>query len=173
MNQQSSRRRRRGAIGVLQRQDRYLLIQRAAGIVKAGAWCFPGGHVEAGENSRAAIRRELREELGVHVGAGTRLGSLRAAGGQYVLAIWHFAYDGMPLVLNPEEVAAVEWLTIAEIRTKPGALASNDDVLSRLERFAASPARHRDASHHPHEFLGGLAVKGRDHRVNPATNRPR
>jgi 8-oxo-dGTP pyrophosphatase MutT (NUDIX family) len=42
-----------------------LLTRRKAGTHLAGAWEFPGGKVHAGEDPREALRRELREELGV------------------------------------------------------------------------------------------------------------
>src|SRR5579871_824556 len=52
-------------------EDRRVLVtQRKTGSHLAGAWEFPGGKVEAGEDPRAALRRELAEELGIDVRVG-------------------------------------------------------------------------------------------------------
>ena len=56
--------------GVIIENQRVLLTQRKAGAHLAGMWEFPGGKVEAGEDPRAALVRELREELGVDVNVG-------------------------------------------------------------------------------------------------------
>jgi 8-oxo-dGTP diphosphatase len=48
---------------------RILLQQRPEGAAMAGLWEFPGGKVEQGEVPEAALARELREELGIDVGA--------------------------------------------------------------------------------------------------------
>ena len=53
------------AAAVVIREGRVLLSQRKGGSHLAGAWEFPGGKVEAGEDPRAALARELQEELGV------------------------------------------------------------------------------------------------------------
>ena len=45
----------------------YLLAQRPPGKVYAGYWEFPGGKVEPGETRLAAIKREIREELGIEI----------------------------------------------------------------------------------------------------------
>ncbi len=47
-----------------------LLSQRKGGTHLAGAWEFPGGKVEPGEDPRDALVRELSEELGVTVTVG-------------------------------------------------------------------------------------------------------
>lgn len=46
---------------------RVLLAQRPPGKHLAGYWEFPGGKVEPGESAQDALRRELREEIGVEV----------------------------------------------------------------------------------------------------------
>lgn len=56
------------AVGVLIRADgRFLLTTRPAGKAYAGFWEFPGGKLEAGESIEQALRRELREELGIDI----------------------------------------------------------------------------------------------------------
>ncbi|HEY6863057.1 MAG TPA: Nudix family hydrolase [Burkholderiales bacterium] len=56
------------AVAVFVRADgAVLLARRPAGKVYAGYWEFPGGKVEPGEAMAAALRREIREELGADV----------------------------------------------------------------------------------------------------------
>jgi 8-oxo-dGTP diphosphatase len=61
------------AVGVLIERDaagregRFLLTSRPAGKPYAGYWEFPGGKLEPGESVDAALKRELHEELGIHV----------------------------------------------------------------------------------------------------------
>ncbi len=56
------------AVAVFIRADgATLLARRPAGRVYAGYWEFPGGKTEPGESVRAALRREIREELGTEI----------------------------------------------------------------------------------------------------------
>ena len=47
-----------------------LVTQRKAGSHLAGKWEFPGGKVEAGEDPKDALVRELKEELGIDIVVG-------------------------------------------------------------------------------------------------------
>src|SRR5665811_1392486 len=58
------------AVGVLLQADgRFLLTSRPPGKVYEGYWEFPGGKLERGENVEQALRRELKEEIGITIGA--------------------------------------------------------------------------------------------------------
>lgn len=54
------------SLALVVRQGRLLLQRRdPAAAVLPGRWEFPGGKVEAGEPPLVALRRELREEMGL------------------------------------------------------------------------------------------------------------
>jgi 8-oxo-dGTP diphosphatase len=56
------------AVGILMKPNGDVLLgQRPEGKPMAGYWEFPGGKVEPGESIFDALKRELREELGVEI----------------------------------------------------------------------------------------------------------
>src|SRR5262245_15413253 len=56
------------AAGLIFDQDRLLVCQRHSRGSFALKWEFPGGKLELGEGHEGALRRELREELGIEAG---------------------------------------------------------------------------------------------------------
>ncbi len=64
----------RVAVGVIRnRQGEVLIARRAASQHQGGLWEFPGGKIEPGESTAAALVRELAEELGITVHSSTPL----------------------------------------------------------------------------------------------------
>lgn len=61
------------AAAVFQRGDAYFVTRRQAGVHLAGYWEFPGGKCEPGETFAECLRREIREELDVHVRVGDEI----------------------------------------------------------------------------------------------------
>lgn len=57
--------------------DSMLVQLRPPGLSLPGMWELPGGKVEPGENPRAALAREWREELGVVISVGDALSTAR------------------------------------------------------------------------------------------------
>jgi 8-oxo-dGTP diphosphatase len=58
---------------VIERGGRVLVSQRMPDAGHGNRWEFPGGKRERGEGDRAALRRELREELGVELTVADRV----------------------------------------------------------------------------------------------------
>ncbi len=100
---------------------RLLSARRAQPVSLAGRWEFPGGKVEPGEDVVTALRRELREELGVEVELGSELagpqdGAWRLSD-RYVMRLWLAQVtvgEPQPLVEHDELrwLASGEWLTV-------------------------------------------------------------
>lgn len=54
--------------------DRCLVAQRSAQMSNPLKWEFPGGKVRVGEAPKAALRREIAEELGMSIAVGEHIG---------------------------------------------------------------------------------------------------
>jgi 8-oxo-dGTP diphosphatase len=107
------------AAAVVVEEGRVLLTQRKAGTHLAGAWEFPGGKVQPGEDPRAALRRELAEELGIEATAGEILDVTfhrYAAADKAVLLLFFEAFRaaGSPAP-RALDVAAFKWAEAGEL----------------------------------------------------------
>ncbi len=96
--------------GLIREGGKVLLTQRKPGRHLGLHWEFPGGKVEAGETDDEALRRELREELGLEVSVGTRCFETRHTYGareMHLLVYRCRIIAGEPQALD---VNAFEWV---------------------------------------------------------------
>ena len=102
--------------GVIRGADgRVLITQRLADDTLGGYWEFPGGKVERDEELKAALARELREELGVTAEIGAELHRVAHAYPDRDVRLFFFEariVAGEPRKL---EVADLRWVTLDEI----------------------------------------------------------
>ena len=120
------------AAAVILRPGEFLLAQRPEGKPYPGYWEFPGGKIEPGEDARAALARELREELGIEVREATPW-ITRMHTYTHATVRLHFfrviAWDGEP---QPLEDQAVRWQVMGRPDVAP-MLPANAPVLAALD----------------------------------------
>ena len=97
---------------IVSTDGKVLAAQRAEPPALAGGWEFPGGKVDPGESDVEALVRECREELGVEVAVGERVGSEWPLAPGYVLRVWMASVvAGVP---EAKEHLALRWLGPSE-----------------------------------------------------------
>jgi 8-oxo-dGTP diphosphatase len=120
------------AAAVIEKPDgTFLLAQRPAGKPYPGYWEFPGGKIETGEDARAALTRELREELGIEVRESTPW-ITRVYAYTHATVRLHFfkvtAWDGEPQRLEDQDI---KWQRVEAPDVSP-MLPANAPVLAAL-----------------------------------------
>jgi len=122
---------RRGAVAVITQGDRLLVIRRSQRVSAPGAYCFPGGGIESGEDEQQAVIRELREELCADVRPYRRMWECVTPWGVH-LAWWRCELLAETLVACEAEVASFHWFSPVELAELPGLLESNHGFLREL-----------------------------------------
>jgi len=121
-----------GVVAVARRGDRFLAIRRGRSVAAPGRLCFPGGHIEPGEEEPMAVVRECREELAAVVEAVACVWRSVTPWGT-ALAWWTVELDpAAELVAHPIEVEAIHWLTLEEMLAEPTLLEGNREFLLHI-----------------------------------------
>ena len=129
------------AAAVIFEGDRVLLTQRKAGAHLEGAWEFPGGKVEPGEDPRDALVRELREELGIEATVGeivdVTFHRYEDAGKSVLLLFFEATRAAGSPAPRALDVAAFQWAGVESLdpaRFPPADVAVLAKVRARLVR---------------------------------------
>lgn len=107
-----------GVVAVIECDGRWLMIRRAEGIKAAGAWCFPGGGIEPGEDPRDALVREIQEEVGLDIEVGREVWRWQRPDGNLKLSWWiaRMKHGRQEPTCDAGEVAEARWVAPADIR---------------------------------------------------------
>jgi len=122
---------------VIREDGRVLFIHRAKDPAK-GLLALPGGFIDAGETAEEAVRREVKEEVGLEIEHLEYLGShpnlyLYREVTYPVLDFFFTArVRGTRGVCDAEEVAGMDWLLPEKVRSEDVAFASVRAALAAL-----------------------------------------
>jgi A/G-specific adenine glycosylase len=117
------------------REDgRVLVARRRQEDMLGGLWEFPGGKCEDGETLPDALRREMREELGIEVAVGKELIVVEHAYTHFRITLYAFVcrlVAGEPVCIDCDDF---RWATLEEIAALPMSVADRKiaGVLSRV-----------------------------------------
>jgi 8-oxo-dGTP diphosphatase len=120
---------------VVERDGRFLVARRQAGVHLEGMWEFPGGKVDPGESHADALSREIREELDADVIVGElALASTHAYPDKVVeLFFYRCTLIGEPRPLVGQEIRWVEREALAALAFPP----ADEELIRILTQTAA------------------------------------
>lgn len=98
-------------------RDGRLLLARRRKQPEADHWGLPGGKVDWGEPIRAAVAREIEEELGLKIVAGRLLcmaDTIDAGDGMHWTAPVYLVEDavGEPSIMEPDKMSDLGWFAL-------------------------------------------------------------
>ena len=123
---------RHAVVGILQEEDRFLVIRRSAWVRAPGLLCFPGGGIDTGEDFETALQREFLEELQLPIEVHHHLWTSETHWGtrlEWLLCSRELERHPIP---NPEEVSEILWLRAEELESRSDLLGSLPDFLHLL-----------------------------------------
>ena len=105
------------ACAIIERGGLVLAAQRSATMALPLKWEFPGGKIDAGESPEECLRRELIEELGLHVQVGKPLAAVTHHYPAFTVTLYPFVCSVESGEMTLHEHAAVVWLLPEELST--------------------------------------------------------
>lgn len=96
--------------GIIIREREILICQRHRSDPYGLQWEFPGGKVKEGEALEAAIRRELREELGIEATIGEEVYRLRHRYPDRYVEVIFFRVDSYQGSVANRVFESIEWV---------------------------------------------------------------
>ena len=114
-------------------KNKILATQRGYGEFKGG-WEFPGGKIEFGESSQAALKREIGEELGAEISVGKLIDTVEYDYPEFHLSMDCFWCQLVSEHINLIEASAAKWLTADKLDSVEW-LPADIKILGKVKEF--------------------------------------
>lgn len=117
-----------------------LLLVRRVNEPGRGRWSLPGGRVEPGETDGSAVARELLEETGLEVRAGSLVGSVQRAAPGGVFVIYDYAATVVGGRLRAgDDASAAAWVDAEEFTRLDEGGHLVDELAATLREWRSLP----------------------------------
>lgn len=119
-------------------RGRRILLGRRASAPYAGSWDLPGGFIERGETPEAALRREIKEELGVGIRSARFLAFFRETYGPRgfpILVVLYRVRLARGRLATATDVSEVRWFDRARLPFREIRFPSLREALRRFARL--------------------------------------
>jgi A/G-specific adenine glycosylase len=127
------------AVGLIRSRGWLLIARRPEEGLLGGLWEFPGGKIGAGETPQAAVRREVREEMGIEVEVGGLVAQVDHAYSHFRITL--HAYWAELVAGRPRPTAATAWCWVRPSRLGEFAFpAANQRIIGALGGASEPPA---------------------------------
>lgn len=123
---------------IIERDGLVLAAQRSAAMSMPHKWEFPGGKIDPGESPEECLRRELVEEMGVHVRVGASLPVSTHDYPTFTITLHPFICKIEAGEIALHEHAAVTWLPANVLHTLDWAEADVPVIASYLTEHGKS-----------------------------------
>jgi A/G-specific adenine glycosylase len=104
---------------VIREGDCVLIDKRPSNALLGGMWEFPGGKVEQGESLEQAIVREIREELGLEIIAGSEFGQYEHAYTHFSVTVHAILCDILRGEVKALEADEIAWVSLNNLDDYP------------------------------------------------------
>ncbi len=101
--------------GVIHRGLNVLIDRRKPEGLLGGLWEFPGGKVERGETLAEALRREVREEVGIEITVGEEIAVVQHAYSHFRITLHAFDCKYKGGTARPIQCDDVKWVTVKQL----------------------------------------------------------
>lgn len=97
-------------VGVVYKGDTILIDKRRQNALLGGLWEFPGGKKQTGESFKAAVAREVKEETGIEIEVGKRLGLVKHTYSHFKITLHAYSCTYLSGAAKPLGCDAVKWV---------------------------------------------------------------
>lgn len=127
-------------VAIIQRSGAFLFVKRSA-YTEAGSgyWCPVSGRIEESETQEDALKREVREEVGLEVVEVEKVCEIPSADNLFVLHYWKVEIIAGEARICSDEATEIKWVTAEQMRRLQPTFEDDVRILEGLSATVDTP----------------------------------